>query len=57
MLSKIRIEEGIGHNELMKRPPLIHHQRENNTYRVKAHHKGEGLLVVNPVGLGEATSS
>ena len=54
---KITIEEGIRHIELMKRPPLIHCQRENNTYRVKADHMGEGLLVVNHVGIGEPTSN
>ena len=30
--SKITLEEGIGHIELMKISPLIHCQRENNTH-------------------------
>ena len=50
---KITIEEGIGHIELKKRPPLIHRQRENNTHWVKADHRGECLLIVNLVGLRE----
>ena len=39
--SKVTIEEDIGHIELIMRPPLIHRQRENNMYLVKADHKGE----------------
>ena len=36
---------------------MIHDQIENNTYWVKVDHKGEGLLTVNPIGLGEFTSN
>ena len=57
MLSKIIIDKGIRHIKLMKRPPLIHRQRENNTYRDKADHRGEGLLEVNLKGLREPTSN
>ena len=57
MLSKITIDKGIRHIKLMKRPPLIHRQRENSTYRVKADRRGEGLLVVNLIGLREPTSN
>ena len=54
--SKITIEEGIGRIEMMKKPPLIHRQREYNTYLAKADHMGQGLLIVNHVGLGELMS-
>ena len=54
-LIQITIEEGVGHIKLMNRPSLIHHQRENNMYQLKADHRGKGLLVVNPVGLREPT--
>ena len=53
IFSKIMIEEGIGHIVLIKRPPLICCQRENNTYLVKVDHKGEGILILNSIGLGK----
>ena len=56
-LSKIVVEEGIGPVKLMKRLPLIHRQRENNMYQVKAYHMGEGFFVFNLIGLGEPTSN
>ena len=34
---------------------MIHHQGQNNVYQLKANHKGEGLLVVNLIGLGQPT--
>ena len=40
IFSKITIEEGIEHIELMKKPPLIHRQSEYNMYLVKAEHRG-----------------
>ena len=40
----------------MKRPPLIHSQRENNAYQVKADHMREVLPVVKSIGLREPMS-